>query len=468
MSRMITVRELVEACAGTLVGDWTDALMNQTPSGVELDSRKVQAGGIFLATKGEKVDGHSFVNACAEKGALAAVVEYVPEGCTLPCVVVKDSFAALKAMASAYRAILTIPIVGITGSVGKTSTKEMIASVLGSRYTVLKTPGNYNNEVGLPLTVLSIRPEHEAAVLEMGISEFGEMTRLSAIARPDIAVITNVGQCHLENLKTRDGILQAKTEIFTSMNQNGTVVLNGEDDKLSTVDSVHHCRILRFGHAASGYEGRNTNDTYVTNKKQLGLLGTDCTIVTPEGEFAVHIPLPGEHMVLNALAATLVGLSLGLTTEEIRKGIENVPMTPGRGRIVKTENYVVIDDCYNANPVSMKAGISLLASAKDSGAGRTIAILGDMFELGEEERALHATVGDHIRNTVGIDGVVTVGTLTREIHENLVQGGYSGIALHYDTLEECNPDTFLETGDTILVKASHGMHFERLLTLLGC
>ena len=245
--RNMTLSHIAEACGGTLYVDGKpytcDASREDDSMEVEwkakeascvvIDSRKIEAGGVFIAAKGERADGHSFISQVADKGALGVVCERTPENCSIPYILVEDSFKALRDIGEYYRKQLDVKVVGITGSVGKTSTKEVIASVLAQKYRVLKTQGNFNNEIGVPLMVLSIRKEHQVAVLEMGISDFGEMHRLSKIARPHICVITNIGQCHLENLGSRQGILKAKSEIFDFMVPQGKVFLNGDDDLLS-------------------------------------------------------------------------------------------------------------------------------------------------------------------------------------------------------------------------------------------
>lgn len=417
-------------------------------AGVVLDSRKVEKDFLFIATVGERVDGHSFIDSVFEKGAMCVICEKAPQNPKGAYILVKDSFQALKDTAAFYREQLTCKVVGITGSVGKTSTKEFIASVLGVRYRVLKTEGNFNNEVGLPLTVLRIREDTQIAVLEMGISDFGEMHRLSRIAQPDICVITNIGQCHLENLGTRDGILKAKTEIFDYMKENGSVCLNGDDDKLITVQSVKGRKPIFFGR-------KITHDIYAVNCENKGLSGSRAEICRAGGSFIASIPLPGEHMIDNALAATAVAALLGLSDEEIQKGIASVEPVGGRSHIIKEDNVTIIDDCYNANPVSMKAAIDLLAMANT----RTVAILGDMFELGSNEAGLHREVGAYASEK-GIDVIICVGRLSKHMYE-----GAGGRAYYFSDKEAllAHLDGLLQKGDSILVKASHGMHFEELL-----
>lgn len=451
--------EIAGACRGELhIGSTAEAEYEIT--GTVIDSRKVQPGNLFVAARGERVDGHSYIPAAVEKGCAAVVCERKPE-CDVTYILVEDSFRALRDIAEYYRATLQIPIVGITGSVGKTSTKEFIAAVLGQRFQTWKTPGNLNNEVGLPLTVLSIRPEHEAAVLEMGISEFGEMHRLSKIARPNLAVITNIGMCHLEKLKSRDGILRAKTEIFDYLSEDGSVFLCGDDDKLITVRDVKGRKPVFFGLGS----GNEITAAGIVNR---GLLGSVCTIRTPEGNFEARIPLPGEHMVVNALAATAVGLHLGLSLEEIRSGMEAVQAVGGRSHVIETPHFTLIDDCYNANPVSMKAAVDLLKTADT----RTVAVLGDMFELGENECGLHAEVGTYAVNA-GVRVLICTGKLCRCMYEAAEQ--------RKDSIATCGTDIYyakdrdellallpgiLQERDTILVKASHSMGFEQVIAQL--
>lgn len=452
----MTLENIAKACQGTYVGDPKDR--GKEVAGISLDSRKMEAGWLFVATRGEKVDGHSFIRQAMDEGAVAVVCEKDLGQTSFPYIRVEDSFDALKKMAAFYRSNLSCKVVGITGSVGKTSTKEMIAAVLSVKYNVQKTDKNYNNEVGVPLTIFTIKEEHEVAVLEMGISDFGEMSRLTQIARPDICVITNIGQCHLENLGTRDGVLKAKTEIFSGMQEDGEAVLNGDDDKLITVKSVHGKAVHYFSKNPSGQKEGNEM-VYATDISVQGLLGTDCIIHIGGEQTAVHIPLPGEHMVSNALAAATVGRILGLTPEQIREGIEKVKPLEGRSHIVKTENYVLIDDCYNANPVSMKAALDLLATAQ----GRKVALVGSMFELGGDEERLHYEIGTYAA-AKNLDVIVALGTLGRQIYEGAKNEGVRQ-AFYFETPEEflLHKTEVLKKGDSILIKASHGMHLEKIV-----
>lgn len=449
----MTLENIASACKGVLYGDRRDGV---EASCVVIDSRKAEPDGIFIATRGERADGHDFIPQVAAKGALGVVCEKEPKDCEIPYILVEDSFKALKDIAEFYRLQLSIPVVGITGSVGKTSTKEMVASVLSEGFCTLKTEGNFNNEVGLPLTVLRIRENHEAAVLEMGISDFGEMHRLSKIARPDICVMTNIGQCHLENLGSREGILKAKSEIFDYMNPEGHIFVNGDDDML--------LRIKKKGSREPVHFGRNpSNEVYASDVMNKGLLGSHAVIHMGLEVFPVDIPLPGLHMVNNALAAAAVGKCLGLTREQIREGIWKVEAVGGRSHVISLPAYTVIDDCYNANPVSMKAAIDLLTMAL----GRKAAILGDMFELGEKEKELHGEVGAYAAEKE-IDVLICVGSLSRHMYDEAQRVNRKSEIYYFKTRDEMltSLKEILKPGDSVLVKASHGMQFEKVVEFL--
>lgn len=449
--RNMTLENIAKCLNGTLCQ--AEGKEQQEITGAVLDSRKVEEGFAFFATRGEKVDGHSFIPQVFEKGAALVICEDAPT-VKIPYIVVEDTFAALKEVAAFYREQLNIPIVGVTGSVGKTSTKEMIAAALGAKFNVLKTQGNFNNEVGLPLTILGIREEHEVAVVEMGISDFGEMHRLSRIAKPDVCVITNIGQCHLENLIDRDGVLKAKTEIFDFMQEDGYVVLNGDDDKLATVKEVKGKATYFFGLTLD-------KSAYATEIQNHGLFGSDFKMNLFGKELAASVPLPGQHMVINALAAATVGKLLGMEEEDILQGIASVQATGGRSNIMKLADKTVIDDCYNANPVSMKAAIDLLMMAQ----GRKVVILGDMFELGTDELALHREVGMYA-TMARLDGMIFIGNLSKEMYEGAAK--LRAVPEYYPDKEVFfaahKPEDFADT--TVLVKASHGMHFEEIVRWL--
>ena len=455
MMKNMTPCRIAEVCGGIYHGTKETGI--REIESITTDSRQAVEGCLFVAVKGARVDGHDFIPSVFEKGAACVVCEREPEHPSGSWIQVKSSLQAIKDMAEFYRKQLDIQVVGITGSVGKTSTKEVIASVLSEKYRLLKTLGNFNNELGLPLTVFRLREEHQIAVLEMGISDFGEMHRLSKIARPDVCVITNIGQCHLEYLKDRDGVLRAKSEIFDFMQPEGRIVLNGDDDKLSAVQEVKGVNPLFFG-VESGRE------IYADEIEPRGLKGIRCRIHAGEESFGVQIPIPGFHMVLNALAATAVGISMGLTTEQVKSGIEKLQSLGGRFHMIEKGDMLIIDDCYNANPVSMKASLDVLKDAER----RTVAVLGDMFELGENEASLHREVGVYAGEK-GINLLICTGELSSHMAEAAIRAGGCETVVHVPNLErlmEVLP-RLVQGDDTILVKASHGMHFEKVVELLS-
>lgn len=443
----MTLLNISKACNGKLFPGNNDC--HKKVKGVVIDSRLVKEDYLFIASKGERVDGHDYIETAYTQGAMAVVCEKAPVGIPIPYILVKDSLLALKEIAEWYRKQLDIPIVGITGSVGKTSTKEFVSSVLSQKYRVHKTEGNYNNEIGLPLTILQIRKEHEIAVLEMGISEFGEMHRLSKIAKPDYCLLTNIGSCHLENLGSLQGVLKAKSEIFDFMNENGRVVLNGDDDMLSTIHAVEGKAPIRYGLSSE-------NNVWADNVKSHSLKGSTCDIHIKDEIFHVSIPMPGHHMILNALAAAAVGSLLGLNSREITQGIEQIKPISGRNNIIQDKNRTIIDDCYNANPVSMKAAIDLLSMADT----RKVAILGDMGELGLDQIKLHREIGIYAASKK-IDIILCVGKLSSHMYdgakETLIDP--SGRLFYYETRDDLIktlPYT-IKDGDTVLVKASRFM-----------
>lgn len=447
----LTLENIAKACRGTYCGS-SDRAGREVQS-ITTDSRRVQPDALFVAIPGARVDGHTFIEDVVKKGALAVLAERDLGPRPYPYIRVDSSLQAVKDIAEFYLQGLGIPVVGITGSVGKTSTKEAIAAVLSQKYRVLKTQGNFNNELGLPLTIFRLREEHELAVLEMGINQFGEMSRLAKIAKPDTCVITNIGPCHLEYLGDRDGVFRAKTEIFQFLKPDGRAVLNGDDDKLAAVSAVNGQKPLFFGmnHRA---------EIWADNVENHGLAGTRCRIHLGEEAFPVQIPIPGGHMVSNALAATAVGRCYGLSAEEIRKGIESLEAVSGRMRTIQSGALTVIDDCYNANPVSMKASLDVLQHTQ----GRTVAILGDMGELGADELRLHQEVGVCAARA-GLDLCICVGTLSRHLAKAARQENPALEVRYFKRLEELMeilPD-LAEQGGSVLVKASHFMGFEKII-----
>lgn len=438
----LTLEKIAAACHGTYHG--CPQKRTQEVANVVIDSRKVEKDDLFVAIDGEKFNAHQFIPDTIKKGALCVVSHEDLGETDYPYILVESTGQALLDIAKLYRDSFDIKVVGITGSVGKTSTKEMIASVVAQKFNVHKTIGNFNNEWGLPLTIFGLSESHQVAVLEMGVNHFGEMRRLSSVASPDICVITNIGVAHLEFFKTREGILKEKSQMIQDMKAGGTIILNGDDDLLSRMGPVKGVSPIFFG-TTPGCQ------LYADEIESRGLAGTACSIHLPDGSaLSCVIPLPGAHMVSNALAGAAVGYSLGLTPDEIRAGIEGLPSMPGRNHIIKTDHLIILDDCYNANPVSMKAAVDVLAL----GIGRKVAVLGNMGELGDREAELHREVGEYAASKQ-IDVICGIGHLAKHITE-----GATSTETHWFEDKEsfiAAMNQIIQPGDNVLVKASHGM-----------
>ena len=439
-----TAREICAAVGGTLLQD-----SGAPVTGVTTDSRAVQPGQLFIPLVGERFDGHAYISKALEGGAAGCLTAAAPET-LLPgklYIQVADTRLALKALASWYRNKFDLPVVQVTGSAGKTTTKEMIASVLSQRYNTLRTEGNFNNDIGAPLTLLRLMPEHQAAVIETGMNHFGEIRYLGEMVRPDIAVITNVGDAHIENLgNTRQGILRAKCEIFENLTPEGVAVLNGDDALLNTVTLPQ--TILRCG-VGDGC------GVHVTDIDDRGLEGVACT-VTIEGEhYRLTTSAPGRYMIYPMAMAAAIGRRLGLTGEEIAAGVAAYTTVGSRMHLIRLPGErLVIDDCYNANPQSMAEGLRMLAA---SPAQHRVAVLGDMGELGQLTAQAHRDMGALTRR-LGLTAVA-VGEKMHALTETDPQAQW------FATVEEAMPAIrqLFTPGTAVLVKASHAMHFERIV-----
>ena len=439
-----TAREICAAVGGTLLQD-----SGAPVTGVTTDSRAVQPGQLFIPLVGERFDGHAYISKALEGGAAGCLTAAAPET-LLPgklYIQVADTRLALKALASWYRDKFDLPVVQVTGSAGKTTTKEMIASVLSQRYNTLRTEGNFNNDIGAPLTLLRLMPEHQAAVIETGMNHFGEIRYLGEMVRPDIAVITNVGDAHIENLgNTRQGILRAKCEIFENLTPKGVAVLNGDDELLNTVTLPR--TILRCG-VGDGCGVR------VTDIDDRGLEGVACT-VTIEGEhYRLTTSAPGRYMIYPMAMAAAIGRRLGLTREEIAAGVAAYTTVGSRMHLIRLPGErLVIDDCYNANPQSMAEGLRMLAA---SPAQHRVAVLGDMGELGQLTAQAHRDMGALTRR-LGLTAVA-VGEKMHALTETDPQAQW------FATVEEAMPAIrqLFTPGTAVLVKASHAMHFESIV-----
>ena len=444
----VSVSQAALMCSGELINcNNGDAELTS----VCIDSRLAFNGSLFAAFKGERVDGHDYIAKAFSQGAACCLAERVPEGVDGTIILVENVEKALKRFAEAYRARFDIPVIGIAGSVGKTTAKEMVASVLSEKYNVLRTEKNLNNELGVPLTIFRINPEHEAAVIEMGISDFGEMSRLAKMVRPTMAVYTLIGHAHLEHLHDRNGVLKAKTEMLDYMPDDGTVFLNGDDDLLAS----YECRQNRIIY------GRGDNaDIKAENISIDGVKSISCDIVCGDRRFRVSVPAYGQHMVSAALEGAAVGIKMGLSDEEIINGISHYEIVGRRANIIDTGYITLIDDCYNANPDSVKCGIDSMPV----GEGRKVCILGDMLEMGENMEKLHADVGTYAAEH-GTALLITCGERSVNTHEaakKLIS------AEHFETNAELikKLPELIEKGDTVLVKASHSMKFDEISEFL--
>ena len=441
-----TVREICAAVGGTLLQGEGDALI----TGVTTDSRAVSAGQLFIPLTGERFDGHAYIDVALTAGAAGCLTARTPET-LLPgkaYVQVADTRLALAALAAWYRSRFDLQVVQITGSAGKTTTKEMVAAVLSQRYDTLKTQANFNNDIGTPLTLLGLAPHHQAAVIETGMNHFGEIRYLGAMVRPDIAVITNVGDAHIENLgNTRQGILQAKCEIFEHLSPDGIAVLNGDDPLLNTVALPQ--TILRCG------RGENCN-VRVTDVDDRGIEGIACTVTTARASYRLTAASPGSFMIYPMAMAAAIGEALGLTGEEIAAGVAAYVPTGSRMHLIRLpEGRLLIDDCYNANPQAMEEALKLLAVTP---ARRRAAVLGDMGELGELTVSAHRAIGV-LTGELHLDSVIAIGEKARDI------ASAAPNARWYASVDDAMPvirAAFTE-GTAVLVKASHAMHFENIV-----
>lgn len=424
---------------------------NKTILAIATDSRVNLESGLFVAIKGENTDGHKYIAGAVQNGAIAVLVSDEPQEYIEGIVYIQvvDSVKALQDLATAYRLKFNIPIVAVTGSVGKTTTKDMIASVLATKYKVLKTEGNFNSEIGAPMTVLRLNNEHEIAVVEMGMDHLGQIANISRIVKPDTAVITNIGVAHIEYLKTRENILKAKCEVFENMKQEGTAILNADDDMLVKIDNSF--KKIWYG------KGKNADirveDVVVDYTEGV----VKATLCLKNDKYTLVIPGLSEHLVYSAMSAIAVGITYGLTINQALEGIKNYTHTKMRMDVYKLQdNILVIDDTYNANPDSMK---SLINTVKKADKENKILILGDMFELGEKSKELHTQVLEYaIEN--GIDKIFVTGENMKEAARVLQNSS----VMCFENKEELinSLQDIVVSNSIIAVKASRGMKFENI------
>lgn len=446
--KKLTIADVVRVTGGVLIGG--DEHLGDVITGVVRDNREVQAGYMFVCIEGARSDGHNYASAAFSSGASCCLCQHELDEPAGPYILVNSTLKALRDIAIYYRSLFTIPVIGVVGSVGKTTAKEMLASVLSARFNTYKTPKNLNNEIGVPLSLLQLEEEHEMAVIEMGISGFGEMSVLAEMVRPDVCVVTSIGYCHLENLGDLNGVLKAKAEVFGFMPENGVAVVNGDDEMLRSYDPG--IRKLTFGYGEH-------NDYRADKSANMGAGGVLCEICGDDLNLSVHIPAFGSHITLAALPAAAVGRLYGMTEGEIAAGLTAYKTIEGRANVIDTGYIRVIDDCYNANPHSMTAALLSLVALP----GRHVAILGDMKELGRDSVKLHREVGA-FAGSCGVDALICCGDQANSIYKGLIASGSEIEAWQFpmkDALLSVLP-SLIRQGDNVLVKASHSMNFDEI------
>ncbi len=452
----ITLGQLLQAVGGQLLGEFDK---NTPIFHVDTDSRDIHPGSLFIPLAGERFDGHAYINAALESGAAGCLTQRERESYQPGKFYVKVSSTqrALRDLAAWYKNQFQIPFVAVTGSVGKTTAKDMLAAVLGVKYKVLKTEGNFNNNIGLPLTLLRLDSSHQVGVVEMGMDKFGEIDYLGGIVKPEVGVITNIGDAHIERLGSRENIFKAKCELLPHIKEDGLLVLNGDDPMLATLRGHAPVRTVFCGQG-EGMEYR----AQITGGD--GVSHIHCRLTTPNMDREVCIPALGEHMVYPTLIAAAVAERFGLTPDEIEQGIRQFVPTRMRMNILRRGNGIIIlDDTYNANPQSMRAAISVLS---DSQSSYKIAVLGDMLELGPFSPALHAEVGEYL-GQAGIQCLVAVGEQSAAMAQGARDAGVPQVLYCQDKGEAMERLPMLLRGDcTILVKASRGMKMEDITAFL--
>lgn len=446
----LTLQEIANAVKGHLTQQCTKEVLS-----VSTDTRTIQPGCLYIAIEGERFDGHEFILDAFAAGAVAAISSK-PIETKQPLILVENTKIAYGKLAAYYRSLFPVFVVGVTGSVGKTSTKEMIYTVMSEKYQVLKTQGNFNNDIGVPKTLLELCAQDTGAVIEMGMSALGEISYLSKLVKPDLGVITNIGVSHMEKLGSRENILKAKLEILDGMKPDAKLILNADNDKLIQMKDVLKERALYFGIEqpadVTAKEIRQVED------------GTEFMICYQQKEYPAVLPVIGIHNVYNALSGFLVGIEIGLTPNQIIKSYLNYQNSGMRQRVREYNGIKVIEDCYNASPDSMQAAIGVIGSISCS--GRRIAVLGDMLELGEQSAKMHHQVGE-MAAKAGLDEILCYGTEALHIFEGAKQANY-GKCFHFLNRENMVSyiKELIQPGDAIIFKASRGMKLEQVIEQL--
>lgn len=465
--KTLTAPEIAKAVDGKL-----ELYGNKTPSevtNITYDSRDVTEGSLFCAIKGENVDGHTFIADVVSKGASVVIANSIPEDAKgagdFAAVIVDNTVEALGLLSGYYRSFSSAKVIGITGSVGKTTTKDFVASVVGEAFNTLKTEGNHNNEIGLPMTLFELFPECEIAVLEMGMSAKGEISFITKLARPDIAVITNIGSSHIASLGSRENICDAKLEITDGMKEGAPLILNADEPLLT--DRKNN---IAASPVFMGIYNRSAD--YKAINIRVGADGTTFDILySGNAVINIEIPVLGRHNVYNALAAYTVGTLLGMSEKDIRKGLKNFVGTEMRQKIYEVSNFTVIEDCYNASPESMRAAIEVLCAKAQKSGANPCALLGDMLELGDNSRLMHDQLGQFAAQ-MKVHRLYCFGSMAEAVAEAAIKKG-----IRVDSVYVCSdiskPEIMadmilssIEENDVLLAKASRGIAAERVLEII--
>jgi len=420
---------------------------NITVTGLSTDTRSIKGGELFVALKGPNFDGHDFINTALEKGAAACLVQ---NKIATNAVITKDTHQALGLLAKAWRQQFKKTVIAITGSNGKTTVKEMIASIMGQNQSVMATDGNFNNDIGVPLTLFRLNNEYDAAVIEMGANHLGEIAYLTNLALPDIAVITNIGSAHLEGFGSIENIAKAKSEIFLGLSESGTAVINADDtffDEFKRITKKH--KVISFG----------MSDADVTCSFESNAMGSRLKVSTPKGTCNINLKLLGSHNVMNALAAIAVAIASDISLEHIVKGLEILKPVNGRLQLKQgLNNSIVIDDTYNANPTSLTAALNVLRDFS----GKHFLALGDMGELGKSADSLHIDAGHYAKES-GVDSLYSFGKFAEKAAKEFGANGYC-YDKHEDMIDALRNE--LSSDVTLLVKGSRSMHMEHVVNAL--
>ena len=454
----LTIKELILASEGQLV---SQSIEQTLVNDIVIDSRKASKDNAFVAIVGENLDGHDFINLAINQGCKTIIKNKDNnvdiDNKEINVIEVNNTEIALGDIARFYKNKFEIPFIAVTGSVGKTTTRDMVYSTISEKYNSLKNVGNLNNQFGVPLTLFNLNKEHECAVIEMGMSGFNEIEYLANMVHPQIGIISNIGYSHVEHLGSREGIFKAKMEITTNFDESSLLIVNGDDDCLKTLKD----RDLVYRLKTFGFE--KYNDIYCESfEMDEDSISFIAVIDGKKEEFL--LPTVGKHNIYNAMASILVGINLNMTIEEIKNGLKNFQCTKNRLDIIKNNNLTIIDSVYNASIDSMIAALNILGRYQ----GRRIAILGDMFEMGEFSEFGHRQVGKAAFNNMDI--LIAIGKDSEFIVKELQENNMKSDNLYYfETKEEAikNLDNIIKENDTILVKASRGMHLEKVVEYLN-